>query len=207
MTTTYLSVSEPVPFCYEEKKSRFIAQVSPIRQKSDGFQLLAQAKLENPDARHYCWAYVLGDPHQTCSAGFNDDGEPSGTAGKPMLNVLMQRRVGDVFAIVTRYFGGVKLGAGGLSRAYGQAVSGALDQAVLYEIMPISLIRIVSDFSLEASIRGLLEQNQAQHINAQYDQQVNITCQVPTRYVDSLNAAIINRSAGTARVKLVEPGE
>lgn len=112
-----------------------------------------------------------------------------------------------MFAIVTRYFGGVKLGAGGLSRAYGHAVSGALDHAVLYKIRPISLIRIVSDFALEASIRGLLEQNQAQNIDAQYDQQVSITCQIPTDYVDSLNTAIINRSAGAARVKLVEPGK
>ena len=111
------------------KKSRFIAHVAPVSSVEDAERAIAQVRKRAWDARHNCTAMVtglLGD-----QARSSDDGEPSGTAGVPMLEVLRRRELTDVVAIVTRYFGGIKLGAGGLVRAYSSAVSEALDLAVL----------------------------------------------------------------------------
>ena len=143
MPRPFQTLSHPTQFCYEEKRSRFFAFIWPVTSKDEGFAHFQTIKSQHPDARHHCWAYLIGDPEQALAAGFNDDGEPGGTAGKPMLNVLMQRKVGNVFAVVVRYFGGIKLGAGGLTRAYGQAVSRALDAAELQWVVPTSMARMV----------------------------------------------------------------
>lgn len=202
MTKSYLTVSSQAYYCYEEKKSRFIAQIWPIRDKSEGTGLLVEARQQWPDARHYCSAYIIGNPQQTCSAGYNDDGEPSGTAGKPMLNVLMQREIGDVFAVVTRYFGGIKLGAGGLTRAYGQAVSGALDEASFRQIVPQTLLRVEIDYPLEAAVRLLLEQHETSEPEAQYGQGVILLCHAPSDRAEDLRTTIVNRCSGAAKVQL-----
>jgi len=99
---------------YTVKKSRFIARVVPIGSREDALAAVAVAKRDYPDARHHCWAYLLGEPGDARSAGMSDDGEPAGTAGKPILNVLQHGKFGDVLVVVIRYFGGIKLGAGGL---------------------------------------------------------------------------------------------
>ena len=126
MPRPFQTLTHPTHFCYEEKRSRFIAHLWPIQSKDEGFEYFETIKQQHPDARHHCWAYVIGDPEQALAAGFNDDGEPGGTAGKPMLNVLMQRKVGNVFAVVVRYFGGTLLGVPGLINAYKSAASMAL---------------------------------------------------------------------------------
>lgn len=207
MTNCYSTVAHPVSHCSEEKKSRFIAQIWPISDKSEGASLLAETKQQWPDARHYCWAYLVGNPQQTCSAGFSDDGEPGGTAGKPMLNVLMQRHVGDVFAIVTRYFGGVKLGAGGLTRAYGQAISGALDSATLRQVVPQAALSIHIDYPLEAAVRQLLSQYETSEPVVHYGQAVTLDCLTPLSAAENLRAAIINRCSGAADVRIDQPGD
>src|SRR5688572_5195371 len=160
MPRPFQTLTHHTHFCHEEKRSRFIAHLWPIKSNEEGFKYFEVIKREHPDARHHCWAYVIGDPEQALAAGFNDDGEPGGTAGKPMLNVLMQRKVGNVFAVVVRYFGGIKLGAGGLTRAYGQAISGALDAAELRTVVPMQPLEITCDFALEQRVRNLLAQQQ-----------------------------------------------
>jgi len=126
MPRPFQTLTHHTHFCHEEKRSRFIAHLWPIKSNEEGFKYFEVIKREHPDARHHCWAYVIGDPEQALAAGFNDDGEPGGTAGKPMLNVLMQRKVGNVFAVVVRYFGGTLLGVPGLINAYKSAASMAL---------------------------------------------------------------------------------
>ena len=111
------------------KKSRFIAHLVPVRSVSEADEVIASVRRQYWDARHNCTAMVTGVTAD--QARSSDDGEPSGTAGIPMLEVLRRRGLTDVVAVVTRYFGGVKLGAGGLIRAYSTAVSDALDEAVL----------------------------------------------------------------------------
>ncbi|CAG0912002.1 unnamed protein product, partial [Cyprideis torosa] len=95
-------------------KSRFIAWIAPASDREQAMALLDEARLAYPDARHHCWAYVLGNPSNAASAAANDDGEPAGTAGKPILNVIQHKAIGNIMVVVIRYFGGIKLGAGGL---------------------------------------------------------------------------------------------
>ena len=114
-----------------EKKSRFIAHIAPAQTEEEAQAFIEKIKKQYWDARHNCWAYSIGEkqPALRCS----DDGEPSGTAGKPMLEVLTGQELHNVVAVVTRYFGGIKLGAGGLTRAYSQAVAEALKEANIVE--------------------------------------------------------------------------
>ena len=115
-----MSYAVPAASCEQEyvvKRSRFIARVVPVNSRADVNAAVARAREDYPDARHHCWAYLLGPPGKAAGAGMSDDGEPAGTAGKPILNVLQHGHLGDVLVIVVRYFGGIKLGAGGLVRA------------------------------------------------------------------------------------------
>jgi uncharacterized YigZ family protein len=112
----------------EIKGSRFITRVFNADSVDKARALLRQLKEQEPTATHHCWAYVVGNPQSTTLIGCSDDGEPSGTAGKPMLNVLQHSGVGDIIAICTRYYGGTKLGTGGLVRAYSGGVKLALAQ-------------------------------------------------------------------------------
>lgn len=117
------------------KKSRFLAHVAPVASPEEADAVIAEARRRAWDARHHCSAQVTG--LRGDRARSSDDGEPSGTAGMPMLEVLRRRELTDVVAVVTRYFGGVKLGAGGLVRAYSSAVSEALELAALVDRMPL----------------------------------------------------------------------
>ena len=119
----------PLEVLFEVKKSKFFAFAACTPDRETAMQYLAAKRAEYPDARHHCWAYLLGNPHSPTSAAMSDDGEPSGTAGKPILNVLQHKGVGDITIIVTRYFGGIKLGAGGLVRAYSSAAQNSRPSA------------------------------------------------------------------------------
>lgn len=115
-------------FEIEIKRSRFITTVVPVECKAQALAEIELIRQEFPDANHHCWAMIARSPSDSHHQDQNDDGEPKGTAGKPMLNVLQHSGMGNLLAVVTRYFGGIKLGAGGLVRAYTQSVSSALLQ-------------------------------------------------------------------------------
>ncbi len=123
--------SYPIPasnqqFDLEIKRSRFITSVGHVQDKPQAKQFIAGIRAEFPDANHHCWAIVAGQPDDIYQQDQSDDGEPRGTAGRPMLNVLQHSGLGNTAVVVTRYFGGIKLGTGGLVRAYTQSVSEAL---------------------------------------------------------------------------------
>lgn len=122
----YPTPAEQQRFELDIKRSRFITTVIPARNKLDALDKIVTVRQEFPDANHHCWAMVAGTPTDPYHQDQNDDGEPKGTAGKPMLNVLQHSGMGNLVVIVTRYFGGIKLGAGGLVRAYSLSVSSAL---------------------------------------------------------------------------------
>lgn len=205
MSRPFNTLARPSEYGYEEKRSRFIALIWPVASKEQGFAYYQQAKHDYPDARHHCWAYLLGDPEQALSAGFNDDGEPGGTAGKPMLHVLTQRKVGNVFAVVVRYFGGIKLGAGGLTRAYGQAVSGALDAAELAQVVPLCAVTITADYALEDKVRNILKQFAIDPDNPLYSEQVRLCCHCPEYQLEQLAEAIQEQTAGQAIIEFSDP--
>ncbi|CAD5287804.1 IMPACT family member YigZ [Alteromonas sp. 38] len=182
-------MSYPVPAqqietLYEIKKSKFIAFAAFADSREAAMAHLANVKQQYPDARHHCWAYLLGNPHSPSSAAMADDGEPSGTAGKPILNVLQHKGVGDVMVIVTRYFGGIKLGAGGLVRAYSASAQQAMEQLPTREEVRLYDVSINIDFKHEQFIRHLCEQFSGKVVRCNYAQHVTVDVQLPSHAID-----------------------
>lgn len=122
----YLIPQSAVVFEEEIKKSRFITYLQHTNGLAEAKAFWQQIKLQHPDARHHCWAAVAAQPNNSQAFGFSDDGEPAGTAGKPMLSALQGSHIGEISAVVVRYYGGILLGTGGLVRAYGNGVQQAL---------------------------------------------------------------------------------
>ncbi|WP_323843642.1 YigZ family protein [Moraxella sp. Pampa] len=175
---TYHTPSIPCQAVYEIKKSQFLAFAYPIDSKDQVMFHVEQLKSAYPDARHHCTAYIIGDPNNTTSAGFDDDGEPNGTAGRPILNVLQHKSIGNVLVVVVRYFGGIKLGAGGLTRAYATATQMVVDNMVLMPFIAKSKVKVVTDFAHEAQIRYLVGQVAGKIIGVDYGQAVIISVQM-----------------------------
>ncbi|PJG84249.1 YigZ family protein [Conservatibacter flavescens] len=124
----YLIPKSAVVFEEEIKKSRFITYLSHVENITQARNFWQELRVLHPAARHHCWAAVAGAPDDSQQYGFSDDGEPAGTAGKPMLSALQGSRIGEISAVVVRYYGGIQLGTGGLVRAYGNGVQQALKQ-------------------------------------------------------------------------------
>ncbi|MDN3640689.1 YigZ family protein [Simiduia curdlanivorans] len=179
MSAEYRVPADGVEIEYQVKKSRFIAQAHFASSREQALALLAQARLAYPDARHHCWAYYIGHPQAPSLVAFSDDGEPSGTAGKPILNVLQHKNIGDLMLIVIRYFGGVKLGAGGLVRAYGHAAQLAIDGLRTRAIVALSDYTVAGDFKFEQPIRHWLETHGGAVRQVRYSDCVTLDLQVP----------------------------
>nr|WP_010132821.1 YigZ family protein [Microbulbifer agarilyticus] len=148
----------PVVAETEEKKSRFICWLGPVTDKAAFLCQLETVRARYPDASHHCTALVIGNPANPEVMQFDDDGEPGGSAGRPMLELLLKQGIGNVGAIVTRYFGGTKLGVGGLMRAYRGAVGTALQAADLESHVPVFTAKVVCDFAGESRLRFLVSQ-------------------------------------------------
>ncbi|MGW4129370.1 YigZ family protein [Amycolatopsis japonica] len=156
MADRYLTVAGTGVHEIEIRRSRFLCALAPVTSEEAAREVIAARKKADPAARHHCHAFVLGADGRTQRS--SDDGEPAGTAGTPMLEVLRRRELTDTVAVVTRYFGGVLLGAGGLIRAYGQAVSEAVDVIGVREYRRLRLVEVVVDYDragrLENDIRS-----------------------------------------------------
>jgi uncharacterized YigZ family protein len=188
-----MSKDYPIPAGFLEreteiKKSRFIARVYPVSDRDEVREHVARAHQEFPDARHVCWAYQIGRPGSAAEAAMNDDGEPSGTAGKPILNVIQHKDMGDVLVIVIRYFGGIKLGAGGLVRAYAGAAESVLSEVgrEVQQTRAQALLRF--DFADEQPIRHWCENNEGLVEEIGYGSQVQATISLPEAGVDDFSA-------------------
>ena len=178
----YISYPVPTEQSFAEiiiKKSRFIAYARHIVSREAGMDWLAEIKAEYPDARHHCWAYLIGNPNCATNAGMGDDGEPSGTAGKPILNVLNHKGIGDVMIIVVRYFGGIKLGAGGLTRAYGQAAQAVMEILPTLQQVAKAHLELILDFKHEQYVRHCCDLLEGQIESINYATQVQIQLSLP----------------------------
>lgn len=184
----------------EEKNSKFLSFLHPVASREEAMGWVEHYRRQYPDARHVCWAYVIGNTRQQQTQAFNDDGEPSGTAGKPMLYVLTEREVGNSLAVVVRYFGGVKLGAGGLVRAYSSAVSAAVNNAQLKQVSPNLELEIQVDFARETRVRHLVNHYEGHVIAMDYDAGVTLQISMPQAQAELFTQQIINETAGNARV-------
>lgn len=186
-----MSGNYPVPAGVLERqtvvrKSRFIARVAPVHSRDQLKTLVQQAWQEHPGARHVCWAYQIGPPGSAAEAGMNDDGEPSGTAGKPILNVIQHKDMGDVAVIVIRYFGGIKLGAGGLVRAYAGAAESVLSEVERQQNRAMVEVSVCLPFAMEQPLRHWCEQNRAEPAGATYGEGVTLRVRVPEDAAGSL---------------------
>lgn len=172
--------------CYEIKKSRFIARIAFAKDREQAMHALEQAKQDFPDARHHCWAYQIGSPGSPHLAAMSDDGEPSGTAGKPILNVIQHKEVGDVMITVIRYFGGIKLGAGGLVRAYSQAAQMAFDAMKTKRHVELDEFSLVCGFQDEQTIRHWLKQYESDVRDVEYKENVIMHIAMDGGYLNDL---------------------
>ena len=179
------------------KKSRFIACIQPVADRASAQAVVQQLWAQHPDAAHICWALLAGG--QSAAV---DDGEPSGTAGRPMLEVLRHHDLEGVLATVVRYFGGVKLGAGGLVRAYTDAVAQALQRAEKVPLRRLCTQQCAVPYALEGWMRRQLEQSAAVLLAVEHKTQVKMQWQIAEDAMQSLAARI--NEAGQGRVAWLE---
>ncbi|MGV9770266.1 IMPACT family protein [Microbacterium sp. NPDC003461] len=184
------TIAERVDRELEIKRSRFLCHLAPVASVAEADAFIAGIRREFWDARHNCVAMITGVRGE--HARSSDDREPSGTAGVPMLEVLRRRRMTDVVAVVTRYFGGVKLGAGGLVRAYGQAVSDALDAARIVHRRSLTRVRIDAPHAdagrLDNLLRAWAHAHDAVLDPPEYGAVAQLTAWVPAAALDALRA-------------------
>lgn len=183
---SYQTLKHAVSARLDIKKSEFIAYAYPVTSREQAMFHVEQLRVKYADARHHCWAYIIGDPNNTTSAGFDDDGEPNGTAGRPILNVLQHKSIGNVIIIVVRYFGGIKLGAGGLTRAYAGSAQAAVDEMVLLPYVPMAQVQIIAEFATEAQCRYVVEDLGGHIDDVTYSKQVTLTVTLAEADIDHL---------------------
>ena len=183
----------------EEKKSRFIATVRPIHSEEEAFSMIAELKKKYWDATHNCSAYITGDGGrlQRCS----DDGEPSQTAGRPMLDVLLGRNIRDICVVVTRYFGGTLLGTGGLVRAYQAATIAGLKESLIAEKKRGVLLSYSLDYDLYGKLEYLVNTNSYNAIDSQFTDKVLYTILVPAECEEEFIKKSTEASTGRAILK------
>lgn len=184
----------------EISRSRFIATVAPAPTIEDAASLIARVREEFADATHNCWAYVVGPPGSTTHIGMSDDGEPHGTAGKPMLGMLLHGGTGDTVAVVTRYYGGTKLGTGGLVRAYGGCVQRALASMPRAERVERVALGIRADYASIAAIQAAALSAEAEISDQHFESDVRLVAHVPTENRERLVAAVLDITRGRATI-------
>lgn len=193
---SYLVVYEGGQGEIVEKKSRFIATIKPVETEEEAVIFINEMKKKYWDAKHNCSAFVIGKSQEMnrCS----DDGEPAQTAGRPMLDVLLKEGITNVAVVVTRYFGGVLLGTGGLVRAYQKAVQEGLKNSVIINKQNGFLLNIKTDYTGLGKLQYLFAQNEISTLHTEYGQDVEIKVLVPMHRKTEIEKAIIEQSSGTA---------
>jgi uncharacterized YigZ family protein len=182
------------------QRSRFITTLGRAASAEEARAFIASVREEYGDATHNCWAYVAGPPGTTTAIGMSDAGEPHGTAGRPMLDVLLHSDVGEIVAVVTRYYGGVKLGKGGLVRAYGGTVQNALRSLPTSRRVECTRLAVTVGYADVETLRRVLAEHDADVLEAQYGGEVTYHAAVPVASVTALEQTLGNATAGRARV-------
>ena len=177
----------------EIRKSRFIAHAIPVADRDAAMVELRRLREENPTATHVCWALLAGG-----QSGMSDDGEPSGTAGRPILEVLRHHELDGVLAAVVRYYGGVKLGAGGLVRAYTDAIARVLQDAPRVERIAQALLTVEIAYPDEARVRRWIEQEGYTLADSVYEMEVRLKVSMPVTAVEGAREALRDMTQGRA---------
>lgn len=193
MEKAYRTIKQEAFDEFVEKKSRFIGYAKPVTTQEEAVVFISQIKQKHWDATHNVSAYVLREQHIQRSS---DDGEPSGTAGVPVLDVLLKENLVDVCVVVTRYFGGILLGAGGLIRAYSHGSKIAVDVAKIITMAPCSVLSLTVDYSFYDRLNILLNEFSANIENSEFGENVTITFSLDEKAVDAFQEQLTQRSNG-----------
>lgn len=186
-----------------EKKSRFIATIRPVQSEAEASAFIGEMKKKYWDARHNCSAFVIGDKQEISRC--SDDGEPSQTAGRPMLDVLLKEEIHNAAVVVTRYFGGVLLGTGGLVRAYQKAVQTGLSNCVVLDKQPGQKAAIHTDYNGLGKIQHILAKDKITVMEVEYTDQVVVYAMVPLELKEQVRKKITEKTNGSAMFVWQEP--
>lgn len=187
---SYLRPARPALAELEINRSRFICYLQPVNGRQEAEQFIQSIRLQHPKANHNCWSYIAGAPDNAHQWNFSDDGEPKGTAGQPMLNILRHSDLGQICAVVTRYFGGIKLGTGGLVRAYGQSVQAALEVLETEKVIPTMSITVQAPYEQTGVLEQLIHQCGLTQCERIYEDQLCLQAQIECHKLDALRQAI-----------------
>lgn len=179
-----------------EKKSRFIATVRPVEREEDALSFIEEMRKKYWDARHNCYAYTIGENREFTRA--SDDGEPSGTAGRPMLDVLLGEKLYNTAVVVTRYFGGVLLGTGGLVRAYSGAVQAGLAASTVIEKTRGTILAVTTDYTGIGKIQYIAGERDIPVLDSEYTEKVVMKLMVPFDCLSELEKALTEATSGRA---------
>ncbi|MCT4707414.1 IMPACT family protein [Enterobacteriaceae bacterium H16N7] len=196
--------AESVSVSEEIKKSRFITLIAHTDGVEAAKAFVESVRSQHPDARHHCWAWVAGAPDDSQKLGFSDDGEPAGTAGKPMLAQLMGSGIGELSAVVVRYSGGIKLGTGGLVKAYGGGVQQAINGLPTVLKVPLTEYTLQCDYAQLAGIEALLKQYDGLIVESDYQASVLLKVALPRNQQAGFSVRLADLSRGALHLLPIE---
>lgn len=182
------------------KNSKFITSVTRVTDKQKAKEFIDTVSKKYSDASHNCYAFVAGNPDSTTDIGFGDDGEVSGTAGKPILSVLQHKKIGEIVVVVSRYFGGTKLGTGRLVRAYTSSVQDALDKLPLEDCVALKSITLKFDYQYENTVRQVLNKFSLEIADSIYTDNVDMKLEVPEDNLNQLETESQNSTSGKVNI-------
>jgi uncharacterized YigZ family protein len=188
--TLYI-ISESVSAEIEVRKSVFIATASLLESAQPVKSMVQAQRTLHHKARHVVWAYVIGEGSQQ-SMGMSDDGEPQGTAGRPVMTVLEKAGLTNILLTVVRYFGGTKLGRGGLLRAYTDATRAVLEKTPRQALIHTAILNLALSYELHKTVGKLIENHQVRVLSIQYDDRVHLQCELPESKVSDFRTTLIN---------------
>ncbi|WP_054181035.1 IMPACT family protein [Trabulsiella odontotermitis] len=201
---SWLIPAAPVTVVEEIKKSRFITLLAHTEGVEAAKAFVESVRAEHPEARHHCVAWVAGAPDDSQQLGFSDDGEPAGTAGKPMLAQLMGSGVGEITAVVVRYYGGILLGTGGLVKAYGGGVSQALHQLTTLRKTPLTEYTLQCEYGQLAGVETLLGQFSGKVVSSDFQASVRLRVALPQSELVAFTAKLADFSRGSLHLRNID---
>ncbi|AWP54325.1 TPA: YigZ family protein [Haemophilus influenzae] len=203
----YLVPKSAVVFEEEIKKSRFITYLQHTEGLEDARAFWVKIKQKHSNARHHCWAAVAGKPTDSLQLGFSDDGEPAGTAGKPMLSALQGSQLGEISAVVVRYYGGILLGTGGLVRAYGNGVQQALKLIEREIKVERTIFKLDCDYGQLNLVQQLCEKYQVEILSQDFQANIHLILGISEKTIEEFSSALTEKSSGRLVIQLLEIGK
>lgn len=194
----YFTIKDEVSSQFEEKKSVFIGHIKRVYNEDEAKEFISKIKSEHREARHNVYAYVIGE--NMGIQRYSDDGEPQGTGGIPVLEVIKKNEITDVVVVVTRYFGGILLGKGGLVRAYSKGAALAVSEGGIVEKVKGLVIDVIIDYDMLGKVQYLFEQNLWHTENIDYTDKVKLTMYCPKDIIEVVQSSIIETTNGKCEI-------